>query len=144
MSNGSRPVASSPEALARMVSQRQRDTGPEIAIRRLLFARGFRYRVDAVLPGMRRRADLLFPSARVAVFIDGCFWHGCPEHGTRPKSNAGWWAEKIEGNMRRDRDTDQRLAAAGWTAVRVWEHEPPDSAAHKVAKVVREGLGQSI
>ena len=120
-----------------MVSQRRRDTGPEILIRRMLFAQGFRYRVDAALPGMRRRADLLFRTARVAVFVDGCFWHGCPEHGTRPKSNASWWAEKIDRNMQRDRDTDRRLVADGWVVVRVWEHEAPDAAARKVAEVIR-------
>jgi DNA mismatch endonuclease (patch repair protein) len=102
----------------------------------MLHARGLRYRVDAVLPGMRRRADLLFTSARVAVFIDGCFWHGCPDHGTQPKSNAAWWAEKIISNVKRDRDTDQRLAAEGWTVVRVWEHEAPAMAAARVAAVV--------
>jgi DNA mismatch endonuclease (patch repair protein) len=122
-----------------MVRQRRRDTEPEIAIRRLLFAQGFRYRVDAALPGMRRRADLLFRAARVAVFIDGCFWHGCPEHGTRPKSNADWWAEKIERNVQRDRDTDQRLVTGGWTVVRVWEHESPDGAARKVAEALHAG-----
>jgi DNA mismatch endonuclease (patch repair protein) len=137
LSNASRPAASSPEALVRMVKQRRRDTKPEIAIRQLLFAQGFRYRVDAALPEMRRRADLLFRTARVAVFIDGCFWHGCPEHGTRPKSNAGWWAEKIDRNVQRDRDTDQRLVAGGWTVIRVWEHESPEAAACKVADAVR-------
>lgn len=121
-----------------MVRQRRRDTGPEVAIRRLLFAQGFRYRVDAALPGMRRRADLLFKTARIAVFVDGCFWHGCPEHGTRPKSNAGWWADKLDRNIQRDRDTDQRLSADGWTVVRIWEHESPDSAALKVAEIVRD------
>jgi DNA mismatch endonuclease, patch repair protein len=120
-----------------MVRQRQRDTGPEVALRRLLFAQGFRYRVDAPLPGMRRRADLLFKTARVAVFVDGCFWHGCPEHGTRPKSNAGWWADKLDRNIQRDRDTDQRLVADGWTVVRIWEHESPDSAAGEIAEIVR-------
>jgi DNA mismatch endonuclease (patch repair protein) len=107
-----------------------------MAIRRLLHARGVRYRVDAVLPGMRRRADLVFSSARVAVFIDGCFWHGCPEHGTQPKTNAAWWAEKIAANAKRDRDTDQRLTADGWTVLRVWEHEVPEVAAARVAEAV--------
>jgi DNA mismatch endonuclease (patch repair protein) len=86
---------------------------------------------------MRRRADLLFGSARVAVFIDGCFWHGCPEHGTQPKSNAQWWAEKISNNAERDRDTDQLLASRGWTVVRVWEHEAPGVAAARIAEAVR-------
>lgn len=136
MTSGGRPTASSPDALARMTRQRRRDTGPEMAIRRILFGSGLRYRVDAVLPGMRRRADLLFRSARVAVFVDGCFWHGCPEHGTQPKSNATWWAEKIAANIQRDRDTDRRLAEAGWHVVRVWEHEPAAQAALRIADLV--------
>jgi DNA mismatch endonuclease, patch repair protein len=135
-SSGSRPPASSPAALARMVRQRRRDTAPEMAIRRLLHAMGLRYRVDAPLPGMRRRADLVFGSARVAVFVDGCFWHACPEHGTQPSSNAAWWAEKIETNVQRDRDTDRRLAAGGWTVLRVWEHEIPETAAARIAEAV--------
>jgi DNA mismatch endonuclease (patch repair protein) len=77
------------------LSSRRRDTKSEMAIRRLPHAQGLRYRVDVALLGMRRRADLHFSSARVAVFVDGCFWHGCPEHGTQPKSNTAWWAEKI-------------------------------------------------
>jgi DNA mismatch endonuclease (patch repair protein) len=120
-----------------MVRQRRRDTRPEMAVRRLLHARGLRYRVDVPFPGTRRRADLIFRAARVAVFVDGCFWHGCPEHGTQPKSNAAWWAEKIGNNTKRDRDTDQRLAAEGWTVLRVWEHEAPDLAAARIAEVVR-------
>jgi DNA mismatch endonuclease (patch repair protein) len=138
MTRSARPAASSPEALTRMTRQRRRDTGPEMAIRRLLFARGLRYRVDAALPGMRRRADMLFRSAKVAVFVDGCFWHGCPEHGTRPKSNASWWAEKIATNVQRDRDTDQRLAMAGWHVMRVWEHEPAAEAARRIADLIAD------
>jgi DNA mismatch endonuclease, patch repair protein len=134
--SASRPSASSPAARRRMVGQRRRDTEPEMAIRRLLHAKGLRYRVDAVLPGMRRRADLAFSSARIAVFVDGCFWHGCPEHGTQSKSNAAWWAQKIETNAARDRDTDRRLAEEGWTVIRVWEHEPPETAAARVAEAV--------
>jgi DNA mismatch endonuclease, patch repair protein len=133
---GPAPRASSPDALARMVRQRRRDTRPELAIRRLLHAQGLRYRVDAPLPGMRRRADLVFGSARVAVFVDGCFWHGCPEHGTQPKRNAAWWATKIAANAERDRDTDRRLAADGWTAMRVWEHECPEVAAARITEAI--------
>lgn len=119
-----------------MVGQRRRDTAPELAIRRLLHARGLRYRVDVLLPGMRRWADILFGPSRIAVFVDGCFWHGCPEHGTQPKNNAAWWSAKIAGNIARDRDTDRRLAEAGWTVIRVWEHEQPEVAAKKVASTV--------
>jgi len=116
--------------------QRRRDTAPEVAIRRAVHARGLRYRVDATLPGTRRRADLLFTRAKVAVFVDGCFWHGCPEHGTQPKRNASWWAEKIAMNIRRDRDTDSRLAAADWKVVRVWSHEPVDQAVERIVRTV--------
>ncbi len=119
-----------------MRRQRRRDTKPEMAIRRLLYAQGLRYRVDVVLPGMRRRADLIFNSVRVAVFVDGCFWHGCPEHGTQPKSNTAWWEEKIMSNVKRDRDTDRRLVADGWTVIRVWEHESPEIAVARIAAAV--------
>ena len=119
------PPASSADALRRMTSQRQRDTKGELELRSLLHRRGLRFRVHALLPGLRRRSDIVFTRARVAVFVDGCFWHGRPEHGSRPKQNANWWREKIEANQRRDRDTDARLKAAGWTVVRVWEHDDP-------------------
>jgi DNA mismatch endonuclease (patch repair protein) len=97
-----------------------------------------RYRVDAALPlqDVRRRADLLFAKSQVAVFVDGCFWHCCPEHGTRPKSNSEWWDAKLRANVERDRNTDRRLREAGWEPVRVWEHEDPSQAAGHVADVV--------
>src|SRR4051794_14754026 len=82
-----RPTASDDATARRMARQRRRDTAPEIAVRRLLHARGFRYRVDAAIAGTRRRADLVFPRLRIAVFVDGCYWHGCPQHGTMPKRN---------------------------------------------------------
>jgi DNA mismatch endonuclease (patch repair protein) len=132
------PPASSNAALARMRRQRRTDTKPELAIRRLLHAQGFRYRVDVpVLPGLRRRADLAFPGSAVVVFVDGCFWHSCPVHATQPRQNGDWWAAKLATNVARDRDTDERLRAAGWTVVRVWEHEPPDAAAAHIASRVR-------
>jgi DNA mismatch endonuclease (patch repair protein) len=90
----------------------------------------------APVPGLRRRADVVFPRERVAVFVDGCFWHGCPEHVTWPAANAAWWRRKIVGNQVRDRDTDRRLRAAGWTVVRVWEHEEPEVSASRVADTV--------
>jgi DNA mismatch endonuclease (patch repair protein) len=121
-----------------MQNQRRRDTGPEIALRRELHRVGLRYRVDAApLPGLRRRADVVFPGARVAVYVDGCFWHSCPIHATRPKANADWWEEKLEANRRRDAATDEQLRAAGWLPVRLWEHEDPIEAAEGVAAVVR-------
>jgi DNA mismatch endonuclease (patch repair protein) len=137
-----RPSASSADALARMKRQGRRDTKPELALRSALHRRGLRYRVDvAVLPGLRRRADIVFSKARVCCFVDGCFWHSCPRHSTAPKANAEWWSAKFEANRLRDRDTDQRLAAAGWRVIRVWEHEPTSTAASRVEQVVRRRLG---
>lgn len=122
-----------------MSGQPSRDTGVEKALRSALFAAGLRYRVHRrPLKGVRREADIVFGPARVAVFVDGCFWHGCPEHVTWPKNNAEFWRTKIEGNRARDLDTDARLAEAGWLSVRVWEHERADEAAVRVAAVVRE------
>ncbi|MGW0022053.1 very short patch repair endonuclease [Rhodococcus sp. NPDC003382] len=116
-----------------MSRQRRRDTAPEVALRRELHRRGLRFFVDrAPLPGLRRRADLVFPRRHLAVYVDGCFWHRCPVHATDPKNNSEWWAAKLAGNVARDRDTDARLAAAGWTVVRIWEHEDPLVAADRV------------
>jgi DNA mismatch endonuclease, patch repair protein len=115
-----------------------RDTAAELEVRRILHERGLRYFVDrSLLAGVRRRADIVFPKARVAVMVDGCFWHGCPEHATWPAHNAEFWREKIETNRRRDRDTDRRLAQAGWTVIRVWEHEDPSVAADRIENLVR-------
>ena len=136
--------ASSPGVRRRMQLQRERDTGPEIALRRELHRRGLRYRLDApVVPGTRRRVDIVFPTARVAVFVDGCFWHGCPEHGRRTHGVNGWyWPGKIDGNRRRDADTDERLRAAGWAVIRVWEHEQPEAVAPAVAQRVKDRLAR--
>ena len=121
-----------------MQSNRSRDTKPELALRSAVHALGLRYRVSAKpLPGLRRTADLVFPTARVAVFLDGCFWHGCPQHHTVASANGKFWADKVSGNRVRDRDTDARLEAAGWVSVRVWEHEDPIEAAQRVREVVR-------
>jgi DNA mismatch endonuclease, patch repair protein len=119
-----------------MQSTKRRDTAAELALRSALYRLGMRFRVDAQLPGTRRRADLVFRRARVAVFVDGCFWHGCPQHGTWPKANADWWRAKIEANRRRDKDTTQHLAAAGWFVIRFWEHSDPAIAARKIADAV--------
>lgn len=117
--------------------QRVRDTAPEMALRRQLHALGLRYRIDhPVLTGVRRRPDVVFRTARVAVFVDGCFWHRCPLHAVPPRNNAGWWADKLQRTVDRDRDTDHRLDAAGWLPVRVWEHEPSDQAATRIRDVV--------
>src|SRR4051812_3182040 len=110
-----------------MAKQRTRDTAAEVQLRRLLHARGLRYRVDAAIPGLpRRRADLTFATSRVIVFVDGCFWHGCQEHKTAPKANADWWATKLARNVERDRETEAHLASLGWRVVRIWEHEDPE------------------
>jgi DNA mismatch endonuclease (patch repair protein) len=121
-----------------MRRQRRRDTRPEIALRRELHHLGVRYRVDeAPLRDSRTRADVVFRPASVAVYVQGCFWHGCPEHMTWPSANADWWRDKIEANVARDRDTDRRLADAGWLPIRIWEHEDPKLAAARVAEIVR-------
>jgi DNA mismatch endonuclease, patch repair protein len=122
-----------------MQGQRRRDTSCELVLRRALHRRGLRYRVDAALPelGRRRRVDVVFPGPRVAVLVDGCFWHGCPAHGTWPTANAGWWTEKIARNQRRDADTTAVLSAAGWTVLRFWEHDDVTAAADAVERAVR-------
>lgn len=108
-----------------MQAIRARDTRPEVALRRALWRIGYRYRLDVrPLQGFNRRADLVFRSQRVAVFVDGCFWHGCPQHGRRTHEvNSWYWPVKIQGNRLRDADTDEQLRRAGWTVVRIWEHE---------------------
>lgn len=119
-----------------MERQARRDTAAELAVRRAVWRLGLRYRVDVAPMKGRRRADLVFTRARVAVYVDGCFWHRCPIHATTPKANREWWEEKLSANVVRDRDTGARLAAAGWEVVRVWEHEDPAAAASRVAAVV--------
>jgi len=108
-----------------MSMQRRQGTAPELALRRAVHALGLRYRVHtAPVPGLRRKADLVFGQSRVAVFVDGCFWHGCPEHGQRGHAvNAWYWPEKIARNRERDEETNRLLAEAGWLVVRIWEHD---------------------
>jgi DNA mismatch endonuclease (patch repair protein) len=126
-----------------MQRQARRDTAPELALRRAVWKRGLRYRIDvSPIRGARRRADLVFTRARVAVYVDGCFWHSCPHHATTPKANRSWWIEKLGANVARDRDTDHRLHEAGWLAVRIWEHEDPGTAAARVERVVRDRLAR--
>lgn len=131
--------ATSPEVRRSMQANRGRDTKPELAIRRAVYATGLRYRVDSrPLAGLNRRADLVFIGAKVAVFVDGCFWHGCPTHHTVARANAKFWAEKVRRNRERDAETNQALETAGWIAIRVWEHEDPAAAASRVVATVRE------
>jgi len=120
-----------------MQAVRRRDTAPELALRRELHRRGYRYRVDMKLPDLpRRRMDIVFTRARHVVLVDGCYWHGCPVHGTTSKSNAAFWSAKIVANQARDRDTDQRLQDSGWTVQRVWEHEDPVAVADRVGEYI--------
>lgn len=120
-----------------MAAQGTRDTAPEIALRRELHRRGLRYRVGVrPLPGLRRTADVVFRGAQVAVFVDGCFWHQCPEHGTVPKSNRDWWSEKLRANRARDNATTSALADAGWAVIRCWEHDDPVMVADLVQQAV--------
>ncbi|MGI8875780.1 MAG: very short patch repair endonuclease [Egibacteraceae bacterium] len=129
--------ASSEAARRTMRANRRRDTKPELAIRSAVHRMGLRYRVDvAPLPDRRRRADIVFPRQRVAVYVDGCFWHGCPEHGLVPRAHRDYWLEKIGRNRERDAETDAALREAGWMVVRVWEHEESTVAAARVAEVV--------
>lgn len=102
-------------------------------VRRILFARGIRYRVDArPEPDLRCKADIIWRGLSLVVFIDGCFWHGCPVHATRPKANGEWWARKLDGNIERDRRFDAELFARGWTVLRFWEHEDPIAVADAI------------
>jgi DNA mismatch endonuclease (patch repair protein) len=122
-----------------MQGNRSRDTTPEIELRRLVHSSGLRYRVNArPLPSVRRTADMVFRPAKVAVFVDGCFWHRCPDHATDPKTNSDYWKPKLERNVERDRETDRLLAESGWLSIRIWEHEDLSQAALQIAKTVRQ------
>src|ERR1035437_9588684 len=140
MAKSSTSWASNPRARAVMMANRGRDTAPEMAVRRLVHAAGLRYRVDVrPLPDLNRRADLVFSGAHVAVFIDGCYWHGCPVHGTASKSHPDYWRRKIAGNAARDAETDLLLKQAGWRVSRAWEHDDPVEAAAVVVSAVKSG-----
>jgi DNA mismatch endonuclease (patch repair protein) len=131
-------TASSPGVRKSMQSNKGRDTKPELALRRAVHALGLRYRVSVrPLPSIKRTADLVFTRAKVAIFLDGCFWHGCPDHHTKSATNAAYWADKVERNRARDRETNRLLEEAGWVVVRIWEHEDPSQAALKVQSIVR-------
>lgn len=136
---GAKPT--SPHATATMRANRGKDTGPELLLRRELHRRGARYRTNLRLDlgeGRRVRPDVVFTAPRVAVFVDGCFWHGCREHRTLPARNADFWREKIEATRRRDARNDEWLVSEGWRVVRLWEHEPSARAAEVVLRVVAE------
>lgn len=124
-----------------MARTAQRDNDNELTFRSLLHKRGLRFRVHLrVLERSRRTVDVAFTGPCVAVFIDGCFWHGCPIHGSTPKNNAAWWRDKIDANIARDRNTDARLIEVGWAVVRVWEHEDLSGAADRVEALVRSKI----
>jgi DNA mismatch endonuclease (patch repair protein) len=135
---GSAPSWASSLATQRsMQSNRSRDTGPELAVRRLLHRAGYRYRVNFRLDAdLRRTADIVFTRARVAVFIDGCFWHRCPEHGTEPRSNSDYWGPKLDRNVERDLETTAVLVQKGWRVLRFWEHESPERVADRICQEV--------
>lgn len=135
------PGASSEALSARMSVAKRRDTAPEMLLRRELHRRGRRFRVVLKVPGNNRRTiDIAFSKQKLAVFVDGCFWHGCPEHGTHPSANAAWWSKKLAANRARDEDTNQLLRTAGWRVLRFWEHTPADGAANRVEQEL-EGHG---
>jgi DNA mismatch endonuclease (patch repair protein) len=129
------PVASDAATRRAMQGNRRAETMPEIALRKALHRRGLRFRKDYKITAgsLVVQADVVFPRQHVAVFLDGCYWHGCPEHFRMPSRNADYWAAKIARNEDRDRHVADSLAAAGWHVVRVWEHEEPEEA---VARVV--------
>lgn len=130
---------SSEQSSRRMATVRQKGTEAELAIRRELFRMGLRYRVNyPILAKPRRTADIVFPRPQIAVFVDGCFWHGCPLHATWPKQNADFWRHKIETNRARDADTDARLIERDWKVIRVWEHESPLDAARRIMRLVSD------
>jgi len=121
-----------------MQANKSRDTKPELAVRRLLYAHGFRYRVNyAPLKGLRRTADIVFPGQHVAVFIDGCFWHSCPEHGHAVMTNADYWGPKLSRNRERDQDTTAELEVNGWFPLRFWAHDKPEYVAEQIEQLVR-------
>jgi DNA mismatch endonuclease (patch repair protein) len=126
-----------------MQGNRGRDTRPELALRSQLHALGLRYRISArPVPDVRRTADVVFTRARVAVFVDGCYWHGCPDHHRPARQNSEFWTAKIEGNRRRDAAVSQMLTQAGWQVVRVWEHEDSAEAAQRIEALVNSRVAR--
>jgi DNA mismatch endonuclease (patch repair protein) len=137
-------VPSSPDVSLRMAKVRSRDTDAEMALRRALFGQGLRFRVNRhPSPEVRSRADVVFGPSKVAVYVDGCFWHSCPKHATTPRTNRDWWEDKLRRNRDRDREVSQALTERGWKVIRVWEHEDPFIAASRVARAVRQRRGES-
>lgn len=123
-----------------MKGNRRADTKPEVSLRSLLHRRGLRFRKDLTIdlgPGRKPRPDIVFTRQKVAVFVDGCFWHMCPEHGRLPGGqNAAYWKSKFQRNRERDLDDTSRLQSAGWTVLRIWEHVDPQDAANRIVEAV--------
>ncbi|MFJ2958594.1 very short patch repair endonuclease [Streptomyces sp. NPDC087270] len=120
-----------------MSRQSSRDTAQELAVRRLLHSKGLRYRLQVRVPEMPRRSiDVAFSRLKIAVFFDGCFWHGCPVHATSPKTNAEWWRTKLDRNMERDQETTERLCSDGWIVSRFWEHEAAEDVVRRIVQTV--------
>ncbi len=141
---GPHPGASSAVIAERMRRVARRDNGPEMAVRRLLHAAGYRYRVAYRIPGQRRRTiDIAFTRHRIAVYIDGCFWHGCPEHLHIPHANSEWWVRKLAGNRARDAAATEQLTGLGWTVLRFWEHQAPEDVVARIATVLAEHVVHS-
>jgi DNA mismatch endonuclease, patch repair protein len=137
-------VPSSPAVSARMSRFPRRDTKPEVALRRHLHARGMRYRVNFPVPGLARRTiDIAFSRTKIAIFVDGCYWHGCPSHGRVPRSNREWWIEKLRRNQARDLQTAAHLRALGWKVIRFWEHQDSQEVADVVESEVRQVIKPS-
>lgn len=137
--SGRRPTPSSPEVSRRMSRVRTSGTDPELRLRRVLHSRGLRYRINRKpLTTMRCRPDIVFGQAQIAVFVDGCFWHGCPDHASWPKANGEWWRDKIQKTRDRDATATRELVANGWLVLRFWEHEDPVVAADTVQEVLAE------
>ena len=134
--------SSSKEVSERMKRMPTKDSKPELRLRKAIYGLGFRYRLHRKdLPG---KPDIAFGPAKVAVFVDGCFWHNCPEHGTIPKNNREWWLEKFQRNRERDTLKDEQLKEMGWLPVHVWEHEDPDTAARNIKELVKERLRKGL
>ena len=132
------PSPSSESVSRRMRNTPRRDTPAELRVRTLLQASRLPFEVDRSIAGVTRaRPDLVFSAERVAVFLDGCFWHSCPEHGTTPSANRRWWIDKLAANVERDRRHDQELGTAGWLVLRFWEHESPEFVAREIECRVR-------
>jgi DNA mismatch endonuclease (patch repair protein) len=130
----------------------RRDTPMELRVRSRLHRLGYRYRIDAQVAGTRSRPDVVFPLEMVAVFLDGCYWHSCPMHGSKPMANRVWWREKLLVNVQRDKRHSDELRKAGWVVLRFWEHEVPDDVAETIAQAVnsrrsrdrRKGISSAV